>query len=191
MRAVAIVAALVATATSVPALAGPVLRGGAIGGYDTTAPGQRDDGFVFGAGYRWDVITAELEYAYLDYDGSSGVGGGSQRLGALLQAKLAHLECHAHEAYCAHFDLDLAASRRWVHWEPQATMQDLLPRPIDRAGRELELGISANVGWRLALHYFVFKPDPAPEVVCRGTCPMQVTGDDTGVMLEASFAVGG
>ncbi len=190
MRSLALVAAVLAAATT-PAVAGPVLRLGMVGGYDTTAPGRHDDGFAFGAGYRWDAITAQLDYAYLDYDGSYGVGGGSQRLGALVQARLAHLDCHAGEAYCPHFDLELGGSRRWVHWEPQAMMQDLIPRSIDRAGRQLEIGLSSNFGWHLAVHYFVFKPDPGPEIVCRGTCPMQVTGDDTGVMLEASFAIGG
>ena len=169
----------------------PVLRVGAVGGYDTAAPGHREDGLALGVGYRYDGLTAELDYAYLDYDGSTGVGGGTHRAGALAQARLLSMTCQQGEV-CPHLDLDVGAAERWVRWDPGPGMIGAVTAsPIERHGRELSLGVSANFGWRLALHYVLFQPDAAPTFSCRGTCPMRVTGDDVGVLLEASFVIGG
>lgn len=186
MRILVLVAFLLGTAS-----AGPVLRVGAVGGYDTSAPGHREDGYVLGAGYRSGPLTAELDYAYLDYDGSTGVAGGANRIGALLQTRLVSATCRP-GATCPHLDFDLGAGRRWVRWEPGQNMQVPNTDPvIERQGRELSIGLSANFGWHLALHYVLFQPDAGPQISCRGVCPMQVRGDDTGVLFEASFAFGG
>ena len=168
MRTLAIVVVLAGTAS-----AGPVVRVGAIGGYDTAAPGHHEDGLTVGVGYRYDGLTTELDYAYLDYDGSTGVGGWTQRVGALAQARLVSMAC-SHGEVCPHLDLDVGAAERWVHWTPNG----LGAVNVDRRGRELRLGVSANFGLHLALHYVLFQPDatPGPGFSCRGTCPMNVTG---------------
>jgi hypothetical protein len=187
MRILAIVALLGGTAA-----AGPVVRGGAVGGYDTAAPGHHEDGLALGLGYRYDGLTAELDYAYLDYDGSTGVGGNTQRIGALGQAKLFSFACHPGGEVCPHMDLDVGAARRTVHWTPAPNVLGAPSTSVDRAGRELRLGVSANFGLHLALHYVLFQPDdPMPAFSCRGSCPMRVSGDDRGVLLEASFVWGG
>ena len=92
---------------------------------------------------------------------------------------------------CPHLDLDVQVGRRWVTWQPD----DVYFRPntmpaIERQGRELEVGVSATFGWHFALHYMVFAPDPGPEVLCRGTCPMQTRGTDTGLLFEAAWVFG-
>ncbi len=181
MRTLAIVALLGGTAG-----AGPVLRAGAVGGYDTAAPGHHEDGLALGVGYRYDGLTAELDYAYLDYDGSTGVAGGTQRVGALAQARLLSASCHGDEV-CPHIDLDVGAAQRWVHWQAASPIGVLDSASADRHGRELQFGLSATFGLHFSLHYVLFEPDAAPSYVCRGSCPMQVTGNDTGVLLEASF----
>jgi hypothetical protein len=187
MRTFAIVALLAGTAT-----AGPVVRVGAVGGYDTAAPGHREDGIALGLGYRYDGLTAELDYAYLDYDGSTGIAGGTQRMGVLGQARLLQMTCAAGEV-CPHLDLDVGAAQRWVRWTPSGPgMLGAAAQPTtERRGRELMIGASANFGWHLSLHYVLFQPDEGPQYVCRGTCPMRTTGNDTGLLLEASFAFGG
>src|SRR5512140_1042081 len=112
MRTLLFVAALAGTA-----YAGPVVRFGTTGGTDTSAPGGKDDGVDFGAGFRSGAFTATLDYAYLDYDGTMGIGGGSHRLGVLLQATFARSRCTAGEVYCPHFDVEAGVGRRWLHWE--------------------------------------------------------------------------
>ena len=187
MRSLAIVALLAGTAT-----AGPVVRVGAVGGYDTAAPGHREDGIALGLGYRYDGLTAELDYAYLDYDGSTGIGGGTQRMGLLGQARLLQQTCKDGEV-CPHLDLDVGAAQRWVHWTPQGPgmLGSAAQATTERHGRELMIGVSANFGWHLSLHYVLFQPEAGPTFACRGTCPMQTTGNDAGLLLEASFAFGG
>jgi hypothetical protein len=187
MRSLLILAVLGGTAT-----AGPVGRVGLVGGFDTSAPGHREDGIALGAGYRYEGLTAQLDFAYLDYDGSSGVGGGATRLGALLQARLLQAHCHRDEAVCPHFDLDVAAGRRHVSWDLGADAASYgVTSTVERSGRELGIGVSATFGWHFSLHYVMFQPDPGPQFSCRGTCPMQVTGSDKGVLFEASFVLGG
>jgi hypothetical protein len=186
MRSMAIVVALAGTAS-----AGPVVRIGVIGGYDATAPGHRDDGLVAAAGYAMGPLTAELQYAYLDYDGSDGVEGSSQRAGLLLQARLATLKSREHEP-SSHVDLDVGVGERWVHWEPGHDMPyPVVAPPIDRHGREVSLGVSATFGWRWALEYVLFRPDAGPMFTCRGTCPMQQQGDASAVLLEVGWVFGG
>lgn len=186
MRIVGIIVVLAGTAS-----AGPLLRVGAVGGYDTAAPGHREDGLALGVGYRYDGLTAELDYAYLDYDGSTGVGGASQRVGVLGQARLLSMTCQPNEV-CPHLDLDVGLAQRWVRWEPTSTTMLGATAPLEHHGRELSLGVSANFGWRLALHYVLFEPaaDAGPTFTCRGTCPMRVVGNDVGVLFEASFVLG-
>jgi len=187
MRSLAIVLALAGTAS-----AGPVLRVGAVGGYDTSAPGHKEDGLAMGVGYRAGGFTAQLDYAYLDYDGSTGVGGGSSKLGILLGAQFHRMECVSEP--CPHFDVDVGAGRRSISWVPGTNSVLSSQNTIDRSGKELLLGLSVTMGWRFALHYVVFKPDEAmgPVAVCRGTCPMKVDGgDDNALLLEVSFAYGG
>jgi hypothetical protein len=192
MRSLVVIVALAGTAS-----AGPVLRLGTVGGTDSSAPGDRESGFAAGAGYRSGGFTAELDYAYLDYDGSEGIGGGSHRLGVLLQATVLQSHCKRDEVYCPHIDLEAGAGRRWIHWEndTSSSMYSLMQNTVDRQGRDLRVGISANFGLRFALDYFVFHPDDGTaNVSCRSTsggCPMQVSGDDHGVLLEVSFAIGG
>ncbi len=185
MRSMAILVALAGTAG-----AGPVARLGVTGGYDATAPGHRDDGIAAGAGYSFGVLTAELEYAYLEYDGADGVEGMSQRAGLLLQARLATLKSRAHEP-SSHVDFDVGIGERWVHWEPGKDMPypNVAP-PIDRHGREVSLGVSATFGWRWALEYVLFTPDAGPMFTCRGTCPMQQQGDASAVLLEVGWQFG-
>ena len=186
MRSLALVIVLAGTAN-----AGPVVRAGAVGGYDTAAPGHREDGLALGLGYRYDGLTAEVDYAYLDYDGSTGVGGGTQRIGLLAQARLASATCQ-HGEICPHLDLDVGAAERWVHWTPGSGVPGIATAPdVERHGHELLIGASANMGWHLSLHYVLFKPDAAPGFSCRGICPMQTTGNDVGLLLEASFVIGG
>lgn len=185
MRSLAIVLALAGTAS-----AGPVLRVGMVGGYDTSAPGHKEDGLALGVGYRTGAFTAQLDYAYLDYDGSTGVSGSSSKLGILLGATFHRMECVSEP--CPHFDLDVGAGRRSISWAPGANSVLASDNTIDRQGKEVLVGLSVTMGWRFALHYVVFKPDDLMQTVaCRGSCPMQVQGDDHAVMLEASFAYGG
>jgi hypothetical protein len=190
MRTLAVLVALAGTAT-----AGPVFRVGMVGGYDSSAPGHKEDGLALGAGYWWGPVTAELAYSYLDYNPANGIGGGANRLGGLLQARLASMDCH--KGACPHFDLDLGAGWRWLEWQPgsmsSSTGNDaLVGAPIDRSGREVTIGVSGTFGWHFALHYVAFKPDDTgPTIVCRGSCPMRVSGSDDAVLLEASFVIGG
>lgn len=190
MKTLAVLALLTGTA-----VADPVLRGGALGGVDTAAPGNKEDGVTFGAGWRYEAFTAELDYAYLDYDGSTGVGGYTQRIGVLAQAALFHpARCEKGDHYCPHVDLDLGVGRRWINWTPSAysLAADNDMNTVTKVGSEYQVGVSVNMGLRLSLHYVVFKPDEATtEISCRGTCPMRTVGNDTGLLLEASFAWGG
>jgi hypothetical protein len=201
MRSLAIVVVAVAAAGTAQAgptesgtvHSGPVIRVGAVGGWDSAAPGGREDGIALGAGYRMGGFTGELDYAYLDYDGTTGVGGGTTRYGVLLQALLLSATCDPGRV-CTHLDLDVGAAERSIHWEPTPGMSTLATAaPIDRQGRELRLGASLTFGWHLALHYVLFQPDPVPgsDLVCRGVCPMQTRGTDNGLLLEVSFAWGG
>ncbi len=187
------------TAVSATAAAGPVARFGAVGGYDTSAPGNRDDGMAAGLGWRQDWITAELDYAWLDYDGTdqinaTPIGGNANHLGVLLQARLINRGCPS-SYICNHLDLDLGTGERWVHWQPEPVGLAInTPPPVNLRGSDYTVGLSINVGWHFAVHYVVFKPDVSTvQTVCRGTCPMQsaMSGDDRAVMFEASFVVGG
>lgn len=185
MRSLGIVALLAGSAT-----AGPVLRGGVVGGYDTSAPGHREDGLALGAGYHLGPVTAELDYAYLDYDTTEGIGGGASQLGVLLQAKLLSLRCRP-GSVCQHVDLDLGIGRRWVTWQPGEESQTPSFAPAtEHQGRMVELGISFNFALHFALHYVAFDPDRGPQAICRGECPMQVTGSDHGVLFEISLVIG-
>jgi len=186
VRSLALVVALAGSAA-----AGPVARVGVIGGLDATAPGHRDDGIAVGAGYRFGVLTAALEYAYLDYDGSDGVGGSSQRAGFVLQAQLFTFNSREPEPR-SHFDFEVGAGERWVHWEPghDQLWPSTMP-PIDRHGREVSLGVSATFGWRWALRYVLFQPDAGPMFTCRGTCPMQQQGAASAVLLDIGLQFGG
>ena len=189
MRSLLIVGLLAGSAT-----AGPVLRGGVVGGYDTSAPGQREDGLSLGAGYRFAPLTVELDYAYLDYDTTDGIGGGASQLGMLLQAQLVSPRCRPREV-CPHFDLDLGVGWRWLTWQPglDSGTPSFAPA-IEHQGRMVELGISGNFGWHYALHYVVFDPvsEMGPPVICRGQCPMHVSGgSDHGVLFEISYVIGG
>ena len=196
LKVVAIVVALAGTAA-----AGPMARFGAVGGYDGSAPGNRDDGIAAGLGWRHDWVTAELDYAWLDYDGTdrigdslNPIGGNANHFGVLVQARLINRGCPS-SYICNHLDLDLGAGERWVHWQPEPVGLGInTPPPTDWHGADYTIGLSINVGWHFAIHYVVFKPDQSSlTTVCRGSCPMQTLskGDDNAVMFEASFVVGG
>jgi hypothetical protein len=189
MRALVVVATFLGAAA---ASAGPVARGGMIGGYDTSAPGHKEDGLALGVGYRFGWLTTELDYAYMEYDDTTGFGGGANHAGLLLQAQL--FSAPRRLGYTRpHFDFDLGAGWRWLHWQPESPGINgfkYSERPTARHGRELVAGLSANFGVRLALHFVLFQPEVGPPISCRGSCPMQVSGDELGVLFEASFVVG-
>ena len=194
MRSILVIAALAGTAHA----DGVVVRVGTLGGTDSPAPGGRDDGFAGGAGYRAGNLTGELVYDYLDYDGTSGIGGGSHRVGGQLQYAVAHSHnCRQGDSYCPHLDLEAGVGRRWIKWENDRSSNafSLMTTTAERQGMDYRVGVSVNFGLRFALEYFAFHPDSGdPSVVCRSTstggCPMQVDGTDHGVLLEASFALG-
>ncbi len=186
MRSLLIVGLLAGTAA-----AGPVLRGGVVGGYDTSAPGNREDGLALGAGYRYGPLTVELDYQYLEYNGADGVGGGASQLGVLLQGRMWSATCRP-GVTCPHLDLDLGAGRRSVRWEPGREAQvPVYAPPTEVDGRVLEIGPSMTMGWHYSLHYVVFQPDPGPTFACRGACTMQSNASDRGVLLEISYTIGG
>ena len=110
MRTVALV---ILAALEMPAMAGPVVRIGVVGGYDASAPGHREDGIAAGVGYKYGPWTAELDLSYLEYDGSAGVGGGASRAGILVQHELLRRQ-PCENGTCPHIDLDLGIGRRWV-----------------------------------------------------------------------------
>ena len=189
-----LVAVALVTCLAIPdATAEPVGRIGAVGGYDASAPGHREDGLAAGAGYRYGPWTAELDYSYLQYDGSTGVGGGAHRAGVLMQHLLYAGRCS--EGTCPHIDLDLGLGYRWVSWEYDRSNLGVAASPLSFRGRELEVGFSANFLLHLALHYVVFEPESATlSVSCRSTrgcSPMLPSIGHVGVLLEASFALGG
>ena len=171
--------------------AGPLARLGGVGGYDTSAPGHHDDGVGIAVGYRFDRITLVGDFAYLDYDKSEGYGGGATRYGAMLQTMLVSSHCNEGVG-CSHLDFDVGIGHRSVRWEPAemgfATASD---PTVEREGAEYRVGFSATfMPLHFGLHYVLFKPDAGPEVLCRGTCPMRTTGNDPGVLLDATFVVG-
>lgn len=177
------------------ASAGPVARLGAVGGYDETAPANRADGLAAGAGYRFGPWTAEVDFSYLQYDGSQGVGGGTTRAGVLLQHEIYAGKCE--EGTCPHVDLDLGVGYRWVNWQFDQQGYGPTAAPVNFRGRELELGLSANFLLHLALHYVLFEPQSDTlEVACRSTqggCTRSTLPSigNVGVMFEASFVLGG
>ena len=193
MRSLVVIAALAGTAA-----AGPVVRIGSVGGTDTSAPGGRDDGITAGAGFRSGIFTAEIDYTYLSYDGTTGIGGDSHRVGGLLQAAVLQQHCRGGESYCPHVDIEAGMGRRWIEWQIERSgfeFNNLPGSTIDRTGTDYRIGLSVNMGLRFGVHYFVFKPDSGmPDISCRtttGGCPMQVDGNEHGVMFEAAIAIGG
>ncbi|HEY1553750.1 MAG TPA: hypothetical protein VGF94_02895 [Kofleriaceae bacterium] len=171
-------------------------RVAAVGGYDTSAPGNRDDGVSAALGYRYDRFSALGEYSWLDYDGTAGFGGGAQQVDGLFQAEVVRAHCDRRAEKCPHLDIDLGYGRRWVEW---STQQSLGYTPgmtqlgtIDHQGSVVELGLSASFGLHFSLHYVVFTPDPDTSLgtLCRGVCPMRVQGNAPGLMFEAGFAFG-
>ena len=177
------------------AVAGPVLRIGAVGGYDASAPNQKEDGLAAGVGYRMGPWTAEADYSYLDYDGTNGVGGGAHRAGVLVQRAIYQAPCE--EGACPHVDLDLGVGYRWVDWTFDKSGLGTVAAPISFSGREFEVGLSANFLVHLALHYVVFEhASDAMDTACRSTKGCSGSANlpsigNVGVLLEASFALGG
>ena len=185
---------LTVVALAETAHADPVVRIGAVGGYDTSAPGNRDDGLTVAAGYRFGRVTLEAEYSDLDYDGTAGFGGGAQRFGGLIQTLIASAKCEPGQV-CPHLDLDLGVGERWVHWQPAQNLgyeAGSIMTTIDHQGREVSAGLSATFAWHFSLHYVVFQPDTDNQLsaICRGICPMRVQGNAPGVMFEASYVIG-
>jgi len=138
MRSLVVIAALAGTAA-----AGPVLRIGSVGGTDTSAPGGRDDGITAGAGFRSGIFTAEVDYTYLSYDGTTGVGGDSHRVGGLLQAAVLQQHCHNGESYCPHVDIEAGMGRRWIEWQIERSgfeFNNLPGSTIDRTGTATTFG---------------------------------------------------
>jgi hypothetical protein len=195
MRSLLIVGMLAGVASADP-YGGVTGRFAAVGGYDTSAPGNRDDGVDAAVGWHYGRFTAFAEYAYLDYDGTAGFGGDAQQVDGLLQTQIARMHCTARDETCPHFDVDLGYGRRWVEW---SAVQSLGYMPgasqlgtIDHQGSVLLAGLSATFLLHFSLHYVVFTPDQDSNLsaICRGVCPMRVQGNAPGVMFEAGFQFG-
>jgi hypothetical protein len=183
----------VALSSSVAFADGPVGRVGVVGGYDQSAPAHREDGLATAVGYRMGPWTGGAEYSYLEYDGSSGVGGGAHRAGLFVQHSIYQAKCE--QGTCPHVDFDLGAGYRWVNWNFDQTGVGVIAQPVSFKGREVQIGLSADFFMHIALHYVVFDPEgDTMEVACRSTrgCGQTLPSiGHAGLMLEASFALGG
>ena len=174
------------------ARAGPVVKLGAVGGYDEAAPAHQEDGFLVAGGYRGGALTVTAEASYLDFAGSGAFAGAANRVGAVGQLRVVSARRDANRPP-PHLDLDVGAGYRWLHWQIASTHDNpLIDRSgLTREGAELVAGLSATFGvLHMSLHYVLFDPRSPPPYICRGTCTQPPSSSSSSLLFEASFVFG-
>ena len=192
-------AALVLVAASSAASAEPAARlGVTLGLADQSAPGIFQIGPQASLGEHLGAFTGELDYAYLSFFDPYASPTGVHRFGLTLRAELMRDNGHARQILGAHaLFVEAGGAERFGKWQVDAThtVPANSPVPEGHVGLGLELDnrlVPHRYGWQVALRFAVSPADPAPDIACRGSCPMTSGGGlNRALLMEWMFLFGG